>query len=513
MGSRFASSTRRPLTALAQVVWLLLVPGCTVRAATEDASVAVDAPLPDAPPDAPAPDAGRAPAIFIQPGARADAPDRFAPRTEGAIELTIAYPFDGVLLPPNLDGLEVQFGPRAWDLYEIRFEQAGEPRMLVYDDCEERGDGCAVSLSDEMWAVLETERAAGPFRVVVRAIQLSGGPIARSTPITVELTSEPVTGGLYFWSTDPAAIHRYDFDRASRESEIFYDTSDSGGRCVGCHALSRDGRSIAIGTATEGPIVVVDVASRVSGAMIAGEMSAFSPDALELVVGGIPDPVRTTPVSIVRVDGSGSPIVLGEGAAPDWSPDGDTIVATTPSGALQLWDRGASWVARSPTFTPGGTAGFDEFGAFGPDSEWIAFSRVAPGDTGSHVWAARRDGGSPRLLANASRGEVDSMPRWNPSTFLHRGRRLFWLTLTSDVAYGLEPRDPRRRQIWMAAFDPTVTDGDPSRAPFRLPSQPSTGSSFIPQWTSTVFRQPCDESGDCRTGEMCEDGICVPEII
>jgi hypothetical protein len=131
----------------------------------------------------------------------------------------------------------------------------------------------------------------------------------------------------------------------------------------------------------------------------------------------------------------------------------------------------------------------------------------------SRVWALGREGAPERLLARASAGTLDSMPRWNPTTFLHGGQQLFWLTFTSNMRYGVEEGDTRRRVIWMAAFQPGSTELDPSRPAFRLPQQPETGSNFIPQWTSTVHRQPCETTPDCRTGEMCTDGVCVPEII
>lgn len=495
--------------------------GCTAGTSPADASrppidahVGSDASL-DAAVDARA-DAGREPIVFLELGAPLDARERFGGSDRGGAAPSIAYPADGVLLPPNLGGLEVHFVPSGHVLFEIEFAQAGQIKMLVYDDCNPRGTGCALALSDAMWAVLEGERSHHEYTVRVRGVGASGGPIGESAPITIELADEAVTGGLYFWSTEPAAIHRYDFDRARREAEVFYDSTDAGGHCVGCHALSRDGRTIAIGYGTTGPIAIVDVATRVSAQMLTGEMSAFSPDASELVVGGIPERGAVRPLSIVRADGTGAAIDLGTGTAPDWSPDGATIVATRDDGVLVRRDRAAGgvWSAGTP-LTDG--AAFDQFAAFAPDSEWIAFSRVTPSDgpggIESRVWALARDGRAARLLARASAGTLDSMPRWSPTTFLHGGSQLFWITFTSNMPYGVEPGGSRRRTIWMAAFQPGSSDPDPSRPAFRLPQQPETGSNFIPQWTSTVERQTCDVPSECRAGETCMDGVCVPDLI
>jgi hypothetical protein len=493
--------------------------GCTVQAThvpdagAPDANDAVDA----AEPIDVGTDAGPNVAVFIEPGAPSGTPGRFESTTTGPLDLTVAYPLDGVLLPPNLGGLEVHFAPASHDLYEVRFEQDGAPRVLVYDDCQARGGGCSLALSDAMWDALAAARAGGPFTVRVRGVQRSGGPIVESPPIEIELADEAVTGGLYFWTTEPPAIHRYDFDRGHRVSEIYYDSSDAEGHCVGCHAVSRDGHTIAIGYGTEGPIAIVDVASRVAARTLAGQMAAFSPDAADLVIGGIPERGVRTPLEIVRADGTGTPIALGFGHAPDWSPDGETIAATTDTGAIQLYDgAGSAWAARGTTLTTGGDTMFDQFASFAPDSDWIAFSRQSPtsgvGGVASQVWVTRRGGGEAHILGHASRGAIDSMPRWNPATFLHHGERLFWVTFTSDLAYGLDPSG-RQRHIWMAAFAPSSTDVDPSRAAFLLPGQPSTGSSFIPQWTSTIQRQVCDETADCPTGEVCEDGVCLPDLI
>lgn len=503
------------LPAVALAVLVAATSSCTVREPpSEDArpaerDAAVVTPPDGAREDASAEDAASpAVAVFVLPGAPADAPDRFPSDATYERSLTLAYPLDGVLLPPNLGGLEVHFAPGDRDLYELRFEQNGEACLLVYDVCEARGSGCAVPLSDAMWQVLATRRGGGPFALRVRA--LAGTTRTESAPIAFELTDEPVRGGLYYWTTNPAAIHRYDFDLAHRQAEIYYDESDASGHCVGCHALSRDGRTIAIGYGTEGPLAIVDVASRAASTRIDGQMAAFSPDATQMIVGGIPSPDLTQALSIVRTDGTGSPSTLGVGAAPDWSPDGATLAASDANGALWLFDESAgSWTPRE--LTDGGTER-DQFPSFAPDSEWIAFSRTTPstrpGGVESHVWITTRSGATPHLLEKACRGSLDSMPRWSPEIFLTHGHRLFWLTFTSDLAYGVEPSG-RERRIWMAAFDPGSSELDPSHPPFLLPGQPTSGSSFIPQWTSVVRRQSCGSDGDCREGESCVDGVCV----
>ena len=70
----------------------------------------------------------------------------------------------------------------------------------------------------------------------------------------------------------------------------------------------------------------------------------------------------TSPLEIVRTDGTGVARVVGEGASPDWSPDGTTIAATRSTGAVQLWDLAlGTWTVRTPSLTPGGDTGFDGF--------------------------------------------------------------------------------------------------------------------------------------------------------
>jgi hypothetical protein len=66
----------------------------------------------------------------------------------------------------------------------------------------------------------------------------------------------------------------------------------------------------------------------------------------------------------------------------------------------------------------------------------------------------------------------------------------------------------------MASFDPdrAAAGEDPSTTAFWLPFQESEAGNHIAQWATEVDRAACDESSDCETDELCENGVCLPAV-
>src|SRR6185503_18940256 len=82
----------------------------------------------------------------------------------------------------------------------------------------------------------------------------------------VKTTNDEVMGGLYYWASRAASgaygIFRHDFGDPGVPAEEFFTTTQAG-RCVACHALSRDGTRMAVGyDGGNRSSTIVDVASR-----------------------------------------------------------------------------------------------------------------------------------------------------------------------------------------------------------------------------------------------------------
>ncbi|GAB4203085.1 MAG: hypothetical protein OHK0013_16880 [Sandaracinaceae bacterium] len=488
--------------------------------------------------------------IVIAEGATPDAPSRFAGTPTGSRAPEVVYPDDGVMVPPNLGELEIHYMPNGADLFELDFD-AGALRMRVYFGCPERvGGGCIYTPDRSVWETLSAA-AAGQEPVTYRLRGVNAaGEIGQSPERTLAVAEEPITGGLYYWNAGGGSIDRFEFGVRGARAETFLDRGRTGAAmCVGCHAVSRDGTRISVGTdLPTTTFQVFDVATRDRLFSLGGSggpfgfpsqpnFSSFSPDSRQLV---------TSYLTGLRIlDATTGAVVedrLGGGPAsqPDWSPDGQHIVyvahdapsigglVDTPgvtSGRITILDRvGGGWGSpRTIVQTPGQN---NYYPSYSPDGRFIAFCRSpsninsmgADPDSGSsavpdaQLWLIPSDGSGAARQLTVIAGRADSWPKWDPTEYLNQGRPLFWMSWSSRRAYGLRIAEDVRSQLWMAAFEPTVaaTGAQGFRAAFHLPFQDLETSNHIAQWVTSVERRACDDNADCG-GEFCVDGRCFAE--
>lgn len=490
--------------------------GCTSRFPTHspdggplriaDGPFALDAGYRDASSDAgPMPE----PLVVVESGAPVDSASRFRPTEPATTAPEIVYPPDGVLVPPNLTGLELHFLPGSHDLFEIELRQRGTPSVVVYTLCDPLGSGCAYEPSSTVSDALAERRVFGSFEVVVRGVGGDEARVGESSPRVLTLADEPIYGGVYFWtifpdsSAEQPSILRYDFERGARGPEMFLRPADAGASCVGCHALTRDGSRIAVGIDFPGDMyAVARTSTREIGPRRSGGMIAFSPSGNELVVGGF-DSFAADTLSIVDAwTGDVIEDLEEVGSAPDWSPAGDAITFTNRHHTIGFYVHGAGGWQRRADWGWGAS-----YPSFSPDARWIAYV-----DPHGRLGAARVDEGVARLLGRATADAPDTWPKWNPGVYYQAGSPLLWVCFSSQRDFGLLENADRRNQIWMAAFDP-LAEGDPSYPAFRMPAQSWEARNFIPQWALRVERQPCEAPEDCPGGEFCQEGFCYPDVI
>jgi len=256
----------------------------------------------------------------------------------------VVYPNDHVLFPPNVFGVEIHWRPGSAmnTLFELRFKGASLEHV-VYARCQPLADGCLYSPPDDVWSPIAQANLGGTtVQLTVRGTDDDGTAVGTSSTFSLAFAKDALRGGLYYWTTSQGSgIMRWDFgDTTKTAAERFIGTQFTGGTCVGCHALSRDGAKIiaSAGGEYDGRLLLFDVAHAQPAVSFPltqrSQFESWSPTGAQFV-GVYTDDRKTGPSNLLLFDGmtgaSTSTIDLGGLRAdhPDWSQDGNRIVFTS----------------------------------------------------------------------------------------------------------------------------------------------------------------------------------------
>lgn len=479
--------------------------------------------------------------IVIAPGTPTDAPGRFNGPADSSRAPDIAYPPPNVLIPPNLNELEIHWVPKAATLFEIDLvSEAFEFR--VFTTCTPVGTGCVFLPDEKTWKAL-AEAAKGKTMQLSIKGTTEGAGVGVSAEQPLSFSDQDMKGGLYYWAASTGGIVRYDFGLRGQKAESYYNPLNGPATCIGCHALSRNGKRIAVGMNIPKPATLRGLETgtktklfEMGSLMTPGDgggsnYQAYSPDGQWLV--------STQRGGLTLHDGATGMLIGDRGAVrnanmPDFSPDGKEIVFSRSSMdpclfgilCINLSVTGGSLYA-----VPfNGMAGFgaerlilqsdgsnNYYPSYSPDGRFIAFNR-AGGDSydamDARVMVIPASGGNAIDLTSVNTSVGNSWPKWGP--FIHRfgGNQIMWLTFSSRRPFGVRPTPAA--QIWMAAVSVKQLEGgkDSGFQAFRLPFQALGTGNHIPQWVEKVDRPPCGgvEAPGCGPNEQCVDGYCTPVI-
>jgi hypothetical protein len=342
---------------------------------------------------------------------------------------TVLYPPDGILVPPNMNVLELQYDQGAGNSYfEIDYENAAtDVRVLtqctpITDSKTNATNGCAYDLSQQVWDyIAQSNRGGDPLNIIVRATDANGSCIATSqTQVAISFGEEDLNGGVYYWQSVKIAatvgaaggIFRYDFGKRGQTPEPFLAPlpGATSTRCIGCHFLSRDGVKMTYGNDdpdaddeySDLSTTLLDVATKAATPLLdkKGGFQAFTPDHSQILASNGTPGASTNNFLLFDGNASGgtapTPTVIPTGTVrgtqPDYSADGTRVVFVEPQsytfssntkgfdnhffgGSLfTMSANGATFGTPMPLLTSAGENNY--YPAFTPDGAFVVFNRV-----------------------------------------------------------------------------------------------------------------------------------------
>jgi hypothetical protein len=465
--------------------------------------------------------------VRIDPALPATVEALFAGAGDAARGPQILYPPLDAVMPRNVGDLEIHWtDSHANTVFELSLEtELSDVRVYVPG-----GNGLATQGPMASWAAFlpaEWLAAVGLESAVVYRVRgaspAAPGVVGAAPPRTLKLSGQAMEGALYYWASATTAtaigIFRHDMANAGQRAEEFLTTPKTGGTCIACHVLSRDGTRMAITYQEEvsqpGPSTMVDVATRaVATPKGVWSFGTFTPDNAQLLTvqaGRLS--VRDAATQAELATMSTTP-ATAKVTHPDLSPDGKHLVYVRPIGSNSDFDfqQGQIYVrsydAATRSFGPERplvTDGQNNFyPSWSPDGVWILFNKNPFGnaydDRDTSAWVVRADGSQPPVelaRANQTPGLTNSWVRWAPfaQTLGSTSEPMYWITMSSKRDFGVRLRNTglahraKRAQLWMTPFFPAraVQRLDPSAPAFRLPFQNLESSNHLAQWTERAL--------------------------
>jgi hypothetical protein len=353
--------------------------------------------------------------------------------TPGGAAPTVAYPLDGALFPYHFGDLAFQMVPASGQTI-ARIAFVGDAIDLdVYAPCTPIANpavagGCSVAIPADLEASLAGASEATNLTETVRMASATGANLGESGAIDARWASLSLPGTVYYWSAPPSGgggasgaseIRRMDLTKPGTPPEVFYQWLDaenysdmfSGGwACIGCHAITQDGKYMGItigGSAIPGP-----------GSM--GQAGGGNGSFFALV-----DIASRTPLAAAIVSSGGQFLPAGFATYTTFAPDDKTMVQEL-QGQLFLRDATAqltSGPALFPTVTEsvtdpywsakGDILAFASWNATGQSYAYDPVDLNGNEIKGAQIWTAPATGttfGTPTLLVPRVSGATEYYP-------------------------------------------------------------------------------------------------------
>ena len=458
----------------------------------------------------------------VSPSGPPDAPTLFKDATEDpTLAPAIAYPLDGILVPPNLGQFDVHWKNNAGagaanNLFEVTMSNQ-------YIDVRLYSTGLEQNAGQPYWTVFQPQ-AWYPIASTRQQLSLSVAGLNTAAPTKkgtaaaqhVDVTNENTKGGIYYWTTsNGATVYRYDVGHPETAPAPFFGgTVAAPASCIGCHVLSRDGTKMAMtltGGGGAGMVYNVGDRTRIGTAALNWDFAAFDATSTKLVtVEGSQLYLRT--LTGDKLAGPLPPVTTSAlQTHPELSPDNTKLVSVEFSGGgyaaqaysgsivIRSFDAVANTFGTPTVLVPYAAGAANWYPSFSPDGKWVVFTRTGSYsyDSGdAQTWIVKADGSAPPVqlaTANLTGSLTNSWARWVPfgQTFGAANEPIYYLTFSSRRAFGVRIPGGGRPQIWMTPVFPTraAAGQDPAGKAFRVPFQDVNTSNHIAQWTQAVVSQ------------------------
>ncbi len=306
-------------------------------------------------------------------------PDKNAPSCAGsAPAIKVVYPIDGVLVPPNMNVMSVQWTPfGGYQTYEVDFSNSITDTRIITKCSTQTKDtaqpsapsgGCEAIVDQATWISMEAANRAGfPVTITVRGTTDGTCASTSANSVNMSFAQEDVLGAIYYWKSTVTSngtggqIWEKSFGDANPEKQVTGTGGALAQSCNGCHALSRDGLRMTVYSDDDdsddeysdvtGSLIDMTTKSPI-GTQYAGRssgqppgFSTFSPDhSYYLASNGL----GTAPTNAFALwngttGNAATSVPVGNArerpTMPDWSPDGKAIVYVLPT-KVASWDQG-----------------------------------------------------------------------------------------------------------------------------------------------------------------------------
>ncbi len=499
----------------------------------------------------------------------------------------IAYPLDQTTEPSNIYDLDIQWHrlDSSQKIFRIRVESPSLPygRYDLYTQCFPKNDGCHYSVPDAegtdpgdmLWQTNVLVPLKGQDAVLtVAGSDGAGGMISVSPPIHFRASYSTIIAGLYYWSAHkpgaapdaPDQGTTYRLAVGARTAAPFIQPQkENPDTCEGCHAVSRDGSTIAF-TATSVPLAgagagvffaastttpsqpLVPPASMPDSALI-----ALSHDGKLAVIGRnnelwLRNTVEGSEQQISQdhfIDETGAQV---SAYFPDFSTNDDRLAVTLSGHADSPWAVSTGSIAtldfdhvntfsQAKVLVPMTDQDFNFYPSWSPDGNWIVFASAPRGEdpsrcmppttpcpnisydqTKARLRVAHFPDGRVYELTRATQGVgvTSTWPKFSP---LNDNNEMF-ITFNSMMPYGIEVPTGAPAQLWLSVLNFDNLPDDPSSAPVWLPFQSFGQKNHLAYWTDTVpCRTDVSENQGCGPDETCvmlvphTPGFCNPNTV